>query len=114
MLRQGAYRWDGTTWYRPDQVWAAPSERFDRRPAKAATITAADLLDDNAHADGGRLLKVAGFDLKAPRPTRGTTTCANRTPFCRRAKMPCRSARTAPSGVSGGRGSDRHGRAGWC
>ncbi|MFI1702379.1 hypothetical protein ACH419_41530 [Streptomyces bobili] len=69
LFRQGGYWWDGTTWYRPDQVWDAPSERFERRPVKAATtITAADLLDDNAHPDGGRLLKVANFDLDAPPP----------------------------------------------
>lgn len=69
LFRQGGYWWDGTTWYRPDQVWDAAGERFYRRPVKAATtITAADLLDDNAHPDGGRLLKVANFDLEAPPP----------------------------------------------
>ncbi|MFF4542463.1 hypothetical protein [Streptomyces aureus] len=69
LFRQGGYWWDGTTWYRPDQVWDAPGERFDPRPVKAATtITAADLLDDNAHHSGGRLLKVANFDLEAPPP----------------------------------------------
>ncbi|MFE4369628.1 hypothetical protein ACFRMN_15600 [Streptomyces sp. NPDC056835] len=63
LFRQGGYWWDGTTWYRPDQVWDVPGERFDHRPVKAATtITAADLLDDNAHPGGGRLLKVANFD----------------------------------------------------
>ncbi|WAU82577.1 hypothetical protein O1Q96_24240 [Streptomyces sp. Qhu-G9] len=69
LFRQGGYWWDGTTWYRPDQVWDAPSEHFDRRPVKAAvTLTAADLLDDNAHPNGGRLLKVANFDIEAPPP----------------------------------------------
>ncbi|MFF0767022.1 hypothetical protein ACFYWH_44735 [Streptomyces sp. NPDC003737] len=69
LFRQGGYWWDGTTWYRPDQVWDAAGERFYRRPVKAATaITAADLLDDNAHPNGGRLLKVANFDLEAPPP----------------------------------------------
>ncbi|WP_235455371.1 hypothetical protein [Streptomyces olivochromogenes] len=69
LFRQGGYWWDGTNWHRPDQVWDAPSERYDHRPVKAAiTITAADLLDDNAHPDGGRLLKVANFDLDAPPP----------------------------------------------
>ncbi|MFI1508223.1 hypothetical protein [Streptomyces sp. NPDC020597] len=69
LFRQGGYWWDGTTWYRPDQVWDGAGERFERRPVKAATtITAADLLDDNAHPGGGRLLKVANFDLDAPPP----------------------------------------------
>ncbi|MGW5214332.1 hypothetical protein ACWEQO_24820 [Streptomyces sp. NPDC004051] len=69
LFRQGGYWWDGTTWYRPDQIWDTPSERFERRPVKAATtITAADLLDDNAHPAGGRLLKVANVDLEAPVP----------------------------------------------
>ncbi|MFG2437959.1 hypothetical protein [Streptomyces sp. NPDC048508] len=69
LFRQGGYWWDGTTWFRPDQVWDAPGERFDHRPVKAATtITADDLLDDNAHPDGGRLLKVANFDTQAPPP----------------------------------------------
>ncbi|MGC0334885.1 hypothetical protein RKD23_007962 [Streptomyces sp. SAI-170] len=69
LFRQGGYWWDGTTWYRPDQVWDAAGERFYRRPVKAATtITAADLLDDNAHPDGGRLLKIANFDLETPPP----------------------------------------------
>ncbi|MGQ5640805.1 MULTISPECIES: helix-turn-helix transcriptional regulator [unclassified Streptomyces] len=69
LFRQGGYWWDGTTWFRPDQVWDPASERYDHRPVKAAiTITADDLLDDNAHPAGGRLLKVANFDLDAPPP----------------------------------------------
>ncbi|MGV4985778.1 helix-turn-helix transcriptional regulator [Streptomyces sp. NRAIS4] len=69
LFRQGGYWWDGSTWYRPDQVWDAASERHDRRPVKApVAITAGDLLDDNAHPAGGRLLKVANFDLDAPLP----------------------------------------------
>ncbi|MFD7407771.1 hypothetical protein ACFV7R_35090 [Streptomyces sp. NPDC059866] len=69
LFRQGGYWWDGTTWYRPDQVWDAAGERYDRRPVKAAvTITADDLLDDNAHPAGGRLIKIANFDRDAPPP----------------------------------------------
>ncbi|MEU3517138.1 hypothetical protein ABZ770_17935 [Streptomyces sp. NPDC006654] len=69
LFRQGGYWWDGTSWYRPEQVWDAASEHYDRRPAKAAiTITADDLLDDNAHPTGGRILKVANLDLDAPLP----------------------------------------------
>nr|WTA00191.1 hypothetical protein OH820_35150 [Streptomyces sp. NBC_00857] len=69
LYRQGGYWWDGTTWHRPEQVWDAAGERHEHRPVKAAvTVTADDLLDDNAHPDGGRLLKVANTDPDAPRP----------------------------------------------
>lgn len=69
LFRQGGYWWNGTTWFRPDQIWDAPGERFDSRPVKAATtITAEDLLDDNAHPEGGRLLKIANFDTQTPPP----------------------------------------------
>lgn len=62
LLRQGGYWWDGTTWYRPAQVWDWASERCEARPVKAAvTVSAADLLDDTADADLGRLLKVSNI-----------------------------------------------------
>ncbi|MGH1552446.1 hypothetical protein ACRAWF_11055 [Streptomyces sp. L7] len=77
LFRQGGYWWDGTNWYRPEQVWDAASERYDRRPVKAATtITAEDLLDDNAHPAGGRILKVA-----TPRSRRATPRSVER-PSC--------------------------------
>ncbi|MDQ0847521.1 hypothetical protein QFZ68_007284 [Streptomyces sp. V1I6] len=69
LFRTGGYWWDGTTWYRPDQVWDPASEKYDPRPVKAAiTITADHLLDDNAHPAGGRLLKVANFDPDTAAP----------------------------------------------
>ncbi len=69
LYRQGGYWWDGAIWYRPDQVWDAAGERYEYRPVKSAiTVSAEDLLDDNAHRDGGRLLKVANTNPDAPRP----------------------------------------------
>ena len=67
LFRQGGYWWDGAGWFRPEQVWDAASERYDRRPVKAATtITADDLRDDDAHPAEGRVLKVADLDPAAP------------------------------------------------
>lgn len=46
LFRSGGYWWDGTTWYRPSQVWDNPSEKYVARPVPAATtVTAAELLD---------------------------------------------------------------------
>lgn len=53
----------------PNRSGTPCGERHEHRPVKAAvTVTADDLLDDNAHPDGGRLLKVANTDPDAPRP----------------------------------------------
>ncbi|MFJ9711623.1 hypothetical protein [Streptomyces sp. NPDC101234] len=30
LFRSGGYWWDGTTWYRPQQVWDGASERYER------------------------------------------------------------------------------------
>ncbi|MET9669398.1 hypothetical protein ABZY19_29165 [Streptomyces sp. NPDC006475] len=69
LFRTGGYWWDGTTWYRPAQVWDPAGETYDRRPVTAAvTITADHLLDDNADPVGGRVLKVANIDAAAPPP----------------------------------------------
>ncbi|MGE7439280.1 helix-turn-helix transcriptional regulator [Kitasatospora sp. NPDC001175] len=69
LFRCGGYWWDGTTWYRPSQVWDAASEEFDRRPVRAAvTVSAADLLDDSTHQAKGRVLKIANFNLEEPPP----------------------------------------------
>lgn len=64
LFRAGGYWWDGTTWYRPGQIWDAASEDFYRRPVPAAaTVTAADML---GAADGdparGRVLDIASLD----------------------------------------------------
>ncbi|MCD9146147.1 hypothetical protein LUZ16_29735, partial [Streptomyces albireticuli] len=67
LYRTGGYWWDGTTWYHPGQVWDGASERYDRRPVKAArTVTAAELLDDSADPAQGRVLTIANFDTEAP------------------------------------------------
>ncbi|PSK96224.1 hypothetical protein CLV63_112106 [Murinocardiopsis flavida] len=71
LYRSGGYWWDGTTWYRPGQVYDAASEAYDHRPARAAvTVTAADLLDDSADAAAGRLLKITNLDPQAAPATR--------------------------------------------
>jgi hypothetical protein len=60
LFRAGGYWWDGTTWYRPDQVWDAAGEDWCHRlvPA-AATVTAADMLATAAvDANRGRVLTI--------------------------------------------------------
>lgn len=67
LFRAGGYWWDGTTWYRPAQVWDWSREAFAERPVAAArTVSAADLLDDSARADRGRITKVANVDPQNP------------------------------------------------
>ncbi|GGK29055.1 hypothetical protein GCM10011583_71220 [Streptomyces camponoticapitis] len=69
LFRQGGYWWDGTTWYRPDQSWDAACKNFSHRPVEdAATVTAADLLEENSRPRGVRLLSVSDFDLGASPP----------------------------------------------
>lgn len=64
LYRSGGYWWDGTTWYRPAQVWDVASEDYFRRPVPAAiTVYAADLLDGSANAKRGQVLSVAKIDL---------------------------------------------------
>jgi hypothetical protein len=71
LFRAGGYWWDGTTWYRPAQVWDAASQTYDRRPVRSAlTVSAADTLDDSADPARGRLGKVANFDPDGPAPAR--------------------------------------------
>lgn len=66
LFRSGGYWWDGVTWYRPQQVWDGASERYERRPVRAATtIHAADLIDDHTDPARGKILKVANFDNEA-------------------------------------------------
>ncbi|WP_372404941.1 helix-turn-helix transcriptional regulator [Streptomyces luteireticuli] len=71
LFRLGGYWWDGTTWYRPGQVWDAASEDFDRRPVRSAiTVTAADLLDDSAQPANAQIIKIANFTADTPLPGR--------------------------------------------
>jgi hypothetical protein len=67
LFRSGGYWWDGTTWYRPAQVWDTAGEEFFRRPVPAAvTVTAADLLNGRSGVSHGDVLGVAGIDPDAP------------------------------------------------
>lgn len=72
LYRVGGYWWDGTTWYRPVQVWDGASEEYYRRPAAAAaTVTAEALLEaDDGDPARGRVLKVSEVDPDAPAPGR--------------------------------------------
>ena len=68
LYRAGGYWWDGTTWYRPAQVWDAAGEEYYQRPVPTAvTVTAADLLDTG---DGdparGQVLQISEFSPDAP------------------------------------------------
>jgi hypothetical protein len=67
LIRAGGYWWDGTTWYRPPQVWDVASEDFFRRPVPAAiTVHAADLLDGSEDPERARPLHVAHIDPASP------------------------------------------------
>jgi len=67
LFRSGGYWWDGTTWYRPEQVWDVAAEEYLRRPVPAAiTVYAADLLDGNGNPDRGRVHSVANVDPASP------------------------------------------------
>ncbi|MFC9067942.1 MULTISPECIES: helix-turn-helix transcriptional regulator [Streptomyces] len=69
LYRAGGYWWDGTTWYRPGQVWNPVSQDHERRKANAAvTVTAADTLDTRAQPANAHLEKIATFDPEAPAP----------------------------------------------
>jgi hypothetical protein len=71
LFRAGGYWWDGTGWFRPQQVWDRASETYVRRAVPAATtVTASDLLI-GAAADGrARVLGIAEVDLDSPLPDR--------------------------------------------
>ncbi|PSK96245.1 hypothetical protein CLV63_112127 [Murinocardiopsis flavida] len=72
LFRSGGYFWDGTTWFRPLQVWDGASESFAERPVKAArTVSAADLLDDSTDAEQGRIRKIATIDVEAALTVQG-------------------------------------------
>ncbi len=67
LFRSGGYWWDGTTWYRPGQIWDAASEDYYRRPVPSAvTVTAADLLSaGGADPARGHVLAVGEIDPEA-------------------------------------------------
>jgi len=68
LFRAGGYWWDGTTWYRPDQVWDTAGDDWYHRPVPAAvTVTAADMLaTGTADAGRSRVLAVGDLDLDMP------------------------------------------------
>ncbi|MDK9496146.1 hypothetical protein QEZ40_000488 [Streptomyces katrae] len=69
LFRAGGYWWDGTTWYRPGQVWDPVEQEHERRKARAAvTVSAADMLDGRADPARAHIGKVLTFDLKDPAP----------------------------------------------
>lgn len=71
LFRAGGYWWDGTTWYRPQQVWDGASERFEHRRVRAATtLHAADFIDDSADPTHGHILTITDVDPEAPAPQR--------------------------------------------
>ncbi|MGN2642444.1 helix-turn-helix transcriptional regulator [Nocardia takedensis] len=63
LFRSGGYWWDGTTWFRPPQVYDAAGEKFIRRAVRSAvTVTAADMLADAANPGHAAVLSVADLD----------------------------------------------------
>lgn len=69
LFRAGDYWFDGTTWYRPGQVWDPITQDYEHRKARlAVTVTAADMLDGRADPSRAHVGKVATFDPDAPKP----------------------------------------------
>lgn len=67
LFRVGGYWWDGTTWYRPLQIWDPAGEQYMRRPVPAAlTITAADMLRDGGDPNHGTVYPIGDFTPGAP------------------------------------------------
>lgn len=61
LFRAGGYWWDGTTWYRPSQVFDRARETYVNRPVPAAlTISAAD--QPQGDPDRGTLWAIAELD----------------------------------------------------
>ncbi|MFE6808646.1 hypothetical protein ACFVEN_44385 [Streptomyces sp. NPDC057681] len=69
LYRAGGYWWDGSTWYRPGQIWDPVTEDYERRVARAAvTVSAADMLDGRTEPDRAYVHKVMTFDPEEPGP----------------------------------------------
>jgi hypothetical protein len=69
LFRAGGYWWNGTTWYRPGQVWDPVAQDYERRKARlAVTVSAADMLDGRADPARAYVGKVTTFDPDAPGP----------------------------------------------
>ncbi|MFJ5926566.1 hypothetical protein ACIQF6_28585 [Kitasatospora sp. NPDC092948] len=70
LFRAGGYWWDGTTWYRPGQIWHPVHHRHEFRKASApTTITAADLLDTSTGPGSATIVKVTDFAPAAEPPS---------------------------------------------
>jgi hypothetical protein len=77
LTRAGGYWWDGTSWFRPLQIWDRATERFVHRPVPAArTITAADLQQADAEPDRARILSVKDVTIGKPAPGRWSDALA--------------------------------------
>lgn len=70
LFRAGGYWWDGSTWFRPAQVWDRASEKFVRRPVPAAlSVSAADLLPEiGANPGRGQVISIEQVDVDAGPP----------------------------------------------
>ncbi|AWZ07402.1 MULTISPECIES: hypothetical protein [unclassified Streptomyces] len=69
LFRAGGYWWNGTTWYRPGQVWDPVAQDYEQRKARmAVTVTATDMLDGRANPTRAYVGKVATFEPDATRP----------------------------------------------
>ncbi|MFJ3498468.1 hypothetical protein ACIPPJ_33435 [Streptomyces sp. NPDC086091] len=69
LFRAGGHWFDGSVWYRPEQLWDPVAQDYERRPARGAvSVTAAGLLDGHSVASHPSLLDVASFDPHAPGP----------------------------------------------
>jgi hypothetical protein len=72
LYRSGGYWWDGTTWFRPSQIWDVARERYVSRPVPAAvTVHAADLLQGGRDADPNRADTLEVQHVDADKPQRG-------------------------------------------
>lgn len=59
LYRSGGYWWDGTTWFRPAQLWDRARQDYEHRPVPgASTVSAAQVLAHRGCADRGRILTV--------------------------------------------------------
>ncbi|MFE9404773.1 hypothetical protein ACFYNY_23895 [Streptomyces sp. NPDC006530] len=62
LYRHGGYWWDGTRWYRPQQIVDRAYEGYEARPvAGATTITAMDFLARPATSHTAQVQKIADF-----------------------------------------------------
>ncbi|MFC9399269.1 hypothetical protein ACFTWS_40130 [Streptomyces sp. NPDC057027] len=63
LFRADGYWWNGSTWYRPGQVWDPVEQEYEKRKARAAvTVSAADVLDRRTDPGRASLGKVADID----------------------------------------------------